>query len=53
VGETIADRHGLWLPAGTPAGDYQMQVGLYQPETGQRLRLASGADAAEFEVSIR
>ncbi len=56
AGETITDRHGLWLPAGTPAGDrreYQLQVGLYQPETGQRLLLATGADAARFELSIR
>lgn len=29
VGETILDKHGLFLPATLPAGDYALLVGLY------------------------
>jgi hypothetical protein len=35
VGETLRDRHLLTIPAATPPGVYQLQVGLYdQPEPG-------------------
>jgi 4-amino-4-deoxy-L-arabinose transferase-like glycosyltransferase len=40
--ETVLDRHDLTLPAGAPAGTYRLRVGLYQPETGQRLPAPSG-----------
>ncbi len=39
VGEEIIDRYALLVPAGTPAGDYVVQVGLYHWQTGQRLPL--------------
>jgi hypothetical protein len=32
VGEIIADRQGLSLPADLPAGDYQLIVGLYEAD---------------------
>ncbi len=44
-GEVIRDRHGLWVPAGV-RGTLRLVVGLYDPETGQRLELGDGADAA-------
>ncbi len=37
VGEIVADRHLLKLPANLPPGDYRIQVGLYEPETGLRM----------------
>jgi 4-amino-4-deoxy-L-arabinose transferase-like glycosyltransferase len=37
VGEPIADRYGLRLPADLPAGDYRLVLGFYRPETGERL----------------
>ena len=39
AGEIVTDR--LWLPtkADAPAGTYQLFVGMYDPETGQRLPL--------------
>ena len=44
VGEEIVDRYALLVPAGTPAGDYTVQVGLYDWRTGARLPLdAPGA----------
>jgi hypothetical protein len=52
INETITDRHGLWLPAETPATTYQLWVGLYHPADGQRLLLANGADYVSFAVTI-
>jgi len=37
VGERIVDRHGIVVRPGTPPGRYQLLVGMYLPETGQRL----------------
>lgn len=38
AGQVITDAHAFTLPPGS----YQLAVGLYQPETGQRLRLPTG-----------
>jgi 4-amino-4-deoxy-L-arabinose transferase-like glycosyltransferase len=38
-GEVISDKHGLWLPGDLPAGDYRLILGLYNPETGDRLQV--------------
>jgi len=37
AGERIYDRRGAWIAPGTPAGDYGVFVGLYDPTTGARL----------------
>ncbi len=51
AGEIIADRHPL--PQLAP-GHYLIQVGLYRPETGERLPVAEAPDnavrLAEFEI---
>jgi hypothetical protein len=36
--EIIVDRRGLLLPADMAPGEYQLLVGLYLPETGERLQ---------------
>jgi hypothetical protein len=36
-GDTITDRVGLYLPPGTPPGDYELLVGMYEPSTLERL----------------
>jgi hypothetical protein len=46
-GEQIADHHGLWLPDGS-AGPLRLVVGLYDPETSDRLRMPDGSDHAEI-----
>ncbi len=46
-GAMVADRHGLLLPAACPA-ELHICVGLYDPDTGERLRLAGGSDAVEL-----
>jgi len=36
-GEIVDDRHSLALPSGLPEGEYQVVVGLYSLESGERL----------------
>ncbi len=36
-GTPVVDRHELALPADLPPGEYRLQVGLYQLESGERL----------------
>jgi hypothetical protein len=43
-GETITDNHGLLIRPGTPPGTYRRIVGMYDPVTGERLRLNNGKD---------
>jgi hypothetical protein len=45
VGEEVTDHHALSLPVDIPAGDYWLEVGLYEPATGKRLLvLPTGED---------
>lgn len=37
-GEQISDNHGVLVPHGTAPGDYRLIAGLYDPQTGQRLK---------------
>ena len=41
-GDVVLDRHDLALPAAAPAGATRLWVGLYQPESGERLPTAVG-----------
>jgi hypothetical protein len=50
AGEAVVDGAGLWLPASLAPGDYSLVVGLYNPETGQRL-LARGAEADSIPLA--
>jgi hypothetical protein len=52
IGETVIDRHGLWVPAGVPSGAYQLRIGLYRSLDGSRLQLPDGTDSTNFEVQI-
>jgi hypothetical protein len=46
-GEVIADRHGLLLPAGLPAGAYLLHAGIYRVG-GNRLTLPDGQNQVEL-----
>ncbi len=37
-GVEIVDNHGVLVPHGTAPGDYRLILGMYNPETGERLR---------------
>lgn len=53
TGETIIDRHGLWIPPQVEPGRYEVLVGLYRPTDNERLHLPDGSDSARFQVMIR
>ena len=38
-GETIVDKYDIVIPPDAPAGQYELEVGLYEATTGQRLPL--------------
>jgi hypothetical protein len=44
AGDEFIQRFQLALPAGLAAGEYVVQVGLYDPATGARVPLANGED---------
>jgi 4-amino-4-deoxy-L-arabinose transferase-like glycosyltransferase len=46
-GEVIVDRHTLSLPAHAPVGQYRFYVGIYSPDTGERL-VAQDADGEPY-----
>ena len=43
-GEIIVDSYAIPIAAQAPPGNYQIEIGLYDPATGARLPLASGDD---------
>ena len=48
-GEVIIDWHWLELPPDVPADTYEIRVGMYQPQTGQRLNIQT---ADEVDTSF-
>ncbi len=51
-GEIVPDRHPVVLPADLPSGAYRIVVGLYDPNTRDRLRLGDGSDAVTLPVGV-
>jgi hypothetical protein len=49
-GLIIEDAHKLSLPAELPAGRYQLAVGLYRSDNGERLLLVDGGDSVRVGV---
>ncbi|MDA0245495.1 MAG: glycosyltransferase family 39 protein [Chloroflexi bacterium] len=48
VGEAILDKHGLFLPADLPAGDYALLVGLYDlTDPARRLPITTAAGVVD------
>lgn len=47
-GSDISDVHALPLPPTLPPGPYQLQAGLYDPHSMQRLPLHGGGDAVDL-----
>jgi mannosyltransferase len=41
-GETVADNYGVLIRPGTPPGEYRIEVGMYNPISGQRLTVSEG-----------
>lgn len=43
AGEVIADLHTISLGPDLPAGEYRLAIGLYDPETGERVGIVDGS----------
>jgi len=41
-GQVVTDHYGIPILWGTPPGDYQIAVGMYHSQTGERLAVTSG-----------
>jgi hypothetical protein len=53
-GETVLDNHGVLIPPGTPPGSYRRIIGMYDPETGERLKLPDGGDSISLApINVR
>ena len=42
AGETLTDRHGLWVSAGAPPGEYRLELRLTDPRSGQPVDVLRG-----------
>ncbi len=42
VGEVIDDEYAMTLPSGLATGEYPVEIGVYDPRSGDRLKLANG-----------
>ena len=51
-GETIVDRHTLVVQPNAPTGASQLEVGLYDAKTGQRLKTSNGGDRVLLSDSV-
>ena len=53
AGDWVDDVHVLSIPPDLAPGEYRIKVGLYDPQSGQRLiRLNEQGDSVEFEITI-
>jgi hypothetical protein len=51
--EIINDNRAVWIKPGTPPGQYDIYIGLYDANTGERLKLPDGSDRLKIgEITI-
>ena len=51
-GETILDNHGILIPSEAASGEYQLLLGMYQPQTGERLAVLSRGEVAGDSLPV-
>lgn len=51
-GEYIVDEYGIPIPADAPTGDYHIEIGIYNPETGQRLPVCLNESCAQTDDKV-
>ena len=49
---TIQDTHIIDIPGALADGEYQIMVGLYLPETGERLRIVDNAGTISSDDTL-
>jgi hypothetical protein len=52
IGERLVDRHGLAIPAGTPPGDYQLRLSVYDQSDDHPLDLLDAQDQPQGVESV-
>ena len=53
VGKRVSDGRAVWIHPGTPPGQYAIFVGLYDANTGARLKLQDGSDRLKIgEIAV-
>lgn len=52
VGEAVLDRRVIDIAPDAPPGDYDLLVGIYDYETGERLPVTAGPDAGQSRVRL-
>jgi len=52
VGEIVVDKHELRVDSRVPAGDYQLRVGLYAADTGQRVPVSDPGQVRSEQDSL-
>jgi hypothetical protein len=52
IGYLLSDEHTVNLPVGLPAGEYEVVVGLYDPQTEKRVRVETGGDEVRLGTII-
>jgi hypothetical protein len=53
AGEVLDDEYAVALPAALASGDYPVEVGVYDPRSGERLSLASGENRFLLAAPLR
>ncbi len=51
-GEQVVDNYGLPILPGTPPGEYVVEIGMYNLETGQRLPIIEGGQAVNDHILL-
>ncbi len=52
-GEVIGDRHTFTIPENAPPGEYQIEAGMYDPRTGERLAVPGSDQGRILLATIR
>jgi hypothetical protein len=52
VNEVVKDTHHILLPKELPPGDYELRVGMYALQTGERLEVASDISGSQSYVVL-
>ncbi len=51
--ELVDDELQITLPSALPAGEYPVEVGVYEERSGERLRLASGDSRVVLDTRLQ
>jgi len=51
-GEVIADNYGVLVMPATPPGEYQLEIGMYNLETGQRLAVSEDGEVVGDRILL-